>query len=105
MPEQILEDFGYVVLQKILLLMIPKLSWYHFFPGLPHFGASTAGLIIYCLGTICTQCGGIASTHSNRALLMNGTVHDEVSPAQVPFQSEDIAFDDGKLATYKECML
>ena len=31
-PKRILEDFGYVDQQKILLLMIPKFAFYHLFP-------------------------------------------------------------------------
>ena len=36
-PKGILENFGYVVLQTILHLMIPSLSLYHFFPGMVIF--------------------------------------------------------------------
>ena len=32
-PRQIWVDFGYVVLQKFLLLLIPNLLLYQFFPG------------------------------------------------------------------------
>ena len=31
-PERISEDFGYVVLHKILYLMVTNISWYHSFP-------------------------------------------------------------------------
>ena len=34
--------FSYVILQKILLLMIPKLALYDFFPGRTHYLSSTA---------------------------------------------------------------
>ena len=34
--------FGYIILQKILLLMIPKLALYDFFPGRTHYLSSTA---------------------------------------------------------------
>ena len=33
-PKGILEEFGYVVFQKILHLMIPNVSLYHFFPSI-----------------------------------------------------------------------
>ena len=38
--------FGYVILQKILLLMIPKLALYDFFPGRTHYLSSTAILMV-----------------------------------------------------------
>ena len=46
-PRWILEDFGYVVLQKILHLMVPNLSWYHFFPGIVHFLFLTIRLSLF----------------------------------------------------------
>ena len=39
--------FSYVILQKILLLMIPKLALYDFFPGRTHYLSSTAILKLY----------------------------------------------------------
>ena len=36
-PRWILEDFGYVTVYKIALLLIPKLSLYQFFLGWPPF--------------------------------------------------------------------
>ena len=41
--------FGYVILQKILLLMIPKLALYNFFPGRTHYLSSTAILLVLSL--------------------------------------------------------
>jgi len=41
-PKRISEDFGYVVLHKILYTIVPNISWYHFFTQ----NCSTARLIV-----------------------------------------------------------
>ena len=45
-PKWILVDFGYVIVYKIALLLIPKLSLYQFFPGWAPFLANSTGLLV-----------------------------------------------------------